>query len=163
MSGQHRFGQGFELVPCLVGVEGDVDTLRETVIVLEGGIRASEAIGREDNLVELAHAPIAEVGGSLLETVEEQAGVPVVDALVGDSEHDFVEADLDSVHVLREWEIEREVLTGTAGAGGLEAAAAQVEVEIAVVTAAECRRFAEEAVFTEMMTDTSRHGALQKK
>jgi hypothetical protein len=146
-------GIGFE-----VGVTGQAKTLFEI-----GVIDGAEGTAAGNGLAfTLPSGSVIQVGGGLLQCVEHEASILVLDAALGEGPEDFCERDLHGVHVLGEGEVERGIVTATAGASGLEAASTQVEVKITVVATFHCGGTAEDAIFLEMVTGRNRHKTSKK-
>jgi len=153
---------GFAAGEVVVGVDGHTEAGGQFVVFFKA------RIGSERNGTELVagagqsgvHAAGSDdVGGGLLEGVEEEAGVLGFNSFFGDGEHDLVKADLDRVDVLRERKGDGDFLATALGAGGLETASAGGEVEITEIATVQGQSLAQRTVLADVITGTSCHGA----
>ena len=144
-----------------VGISIEIGIKGETVLVLEGvDFEGAERLVGDD-LGTLAF-PLwcgLEAGGRLLQGVEQKPGATIVDAIVGEGVNDLLNAGLDGVQVVENGHLEAAGVAVNTSEGGLYAAGAGFEVEIAITLIMKSGRTAIDAICLEMVTGTVGHGA----
>jgi hypothetical protein len=92
-------------------------------------------------------------GCGLLEGIEQKSGATVIDAVVGKSVNDLLNAGEHGMHVVEDRHLEvRPGLTVQASMSGLYATGANIEVEVAITLVAKSGRTAVDAILLEMVT-----------
>ena len=138
-----------------IGVEGDVVLVLKAVH-FEG---AEGFVGLDLGAAAFPFWTGLEAGGGLLQSVEQECGAPILDAVVGQSVNDLLESSLDGVHVVEDGHVEAAGFAMQTSAGSLHAAGTGVEMEVTITLVAKGGRTAVNAIFFEMVTGTVGHDA----
>ena len=140
-----------------IGLSVEVNVERKTKLLLEGVDfeSAQGFVGCDLGTLALPLRRGLQPGSSLLERVEKQTGATVIDAIIGESVDDLLNASLHGVHVVENRHLEaRPGLAVQTSVSGLHAAGASVEMEVAITLIAKSGRTAVDAIFLEMVAGT---------